>query len=83
MPKFKDKVSILKALREKKLVIYWGVPIRLSADFSKETLQGQKGLARNIQSHKKQGPTAKVALPSKAVIKNQRADEDLPTPEKN
>ena len=26
---------------------------------------GQKGLARNIQSHEKQGPTAKIALPAK------------------
>ena len=35
MPKVNDKERILKAAREKKLVIYEGVPIRLSADFSK------------------------------------------------
>ena len=34
MPKVKDKERILKALREKKLVMYRGVPIRLSDDFS-------------------------------------------------
>ena len=39
MPKVKDKGRILKAAREKKLVTYRGVSIRLSADFSKETLQ--------------------------------------------
>ena len=39
MPKVKDKETILKAAREKKLVTYRGVPVRLSADFSKETLQ--------------------------------------------
>ena len=39
MPKVKDKDRILKAAREKQLVTYRGVPIRLSADFSKETLQ--------------------------------------------
>ena len=38
MPRVKDKERILKAAREKKLVTYRGVPIRLSADFSKETL---------------------------------------------
>ena len=38
MSKVKDKERILKAAREKKLVTYRGVPIRLSADFSKETL---------------------------------------------
>ena len=37
MPKVKDKDRILKAAREKKLVTYRVVPIRLSADFSKET----------------------------------------------
>ena len=39
LPKIKDKERILKAAREKERVTYKGVPIRLSADFSKETLQ--------------------------------------------
>ena len=39
MPRVKDKERILKAAREKQRVTYKGVPIRLSADFSKETLQ--------------------------------------------
>ena len=34
----KDKGRILKAAREKETVTYKRVPIRLSADFSKETL---------------------------------------------
>ena len=41
MPKVKDKERILKTAREKQLVTYRGVPIRLSADFSKETLQAK------------------------------------------
>ena len=36
--KIKDRERILKAAREKETVTYKGVPIRLSADFSKETL---------------------------------------------
>ena len=43
LPKIKDKEKILKATREKETVTYKGVPIRLSADFSKETLQERKG----------------------------------------
>ena len=39
MPKGKDKERILNAAREKQLVTYKAVPIRLSVDFSKETLQ--------------------------------------------
>ena len=41
--KIKDKERILKAAREKETVTYKGVPIRPSADFSKETLQARRG----------------------------------------
>ena len=43
LPKIKDKDRILKAAREKETVTYKGVPIRLLADFSKETLQTRRG----------------------------------------
>ena len=42
VPMVKDKKRILKAAREKQLVIYRGVPTRLSSDFSKETLQARR-----------------------------------------
>ena len=38
-----EEERILKAAREKDTVTYKGVPIRLSADFSKETLQARMG----------------------------------------
>ena len=38
----KDKERILKAEREKERVTYKGVHIRLSSDFSKETLQERR-----------------------------------------
>ena len=43
LPKIKDKERILEAAREKETVTYKGVPIRPSADFSKETLQATRG----------------------------------------
>ena len=43
LAKIKDKERILKAAREKETVTYKGVPIRLSADFSKRTLQARRG----------------------------------------
>ena len=43
LPKIKDKERILQAAREKDTVTYKGVPARLSADFSKETLQARRG----------------------------------------
>ena len=41
LAKIKDKERILETAREKDTVTYKGVPIRLSADFSKETLQAR------------------------------------------
>ena len=67
MSKVKDKERILKAAREKKLVTYRGVPKSCQL-ISQQKLCRLEGLARNIQSHEKQGPTAKIALPSKAII---------------
>ena len=43
LAKIKDKERILEAVREKDTVTYKGGPIRLSADFSKETLQARRG----------------------------------------
>ena len=40
--KVKDKDRISKAETEKQLVTYKGIPIRLSADFSTETLQARR-----------------------------------------
>ena len=42
LPKIKDKEKILKAAREMETVTYKGVHIRISADFSKETLQARR-----------------------------------------
>ena len=43
LSKIKEKERILKAAREMETVTYKGVPIRLSAEFSKETLQTRRG----------------------------------------
>ena len=63
----KHKERILEAARQKDTVTYKGVPIRLSADFSRD-LTGKEGLGRSIPSHKGQGPTSKITLSSKAFI---------------
>ena len=42
LPKMKQKERILEAAREKDTVTYKGVPIRLSADFSNETMQARR-----------------------------------------
>ena len=42
LTKIKFKESILKAAREKQQITYKGIPIRLSADLSAETLQARR-----------------------------------------
>ena len=50
MPKVKDKERILKEAKEKQRVTYKEVPIRLLADFSKETLQARRGWKEVLKS---------------------------------
>ena len=50
LAKIKDKERILEAAREKDTVTYKGVRIRLSADFSKETLQARRGWKKYSKS---------------------------------
>ena len=42
LTKIKDKEKILKAARKKRQITYKGTPIRLTADFSAETLQARR-----------------------------------------
>ena len=43
LAKIKEKERNLEAAREKDTVTYKGVPVKLSADFSKETLEARRG----------------------------------------
>ena len=42
LAKIKDKEKLMKAAREKRQITYKGTPIRLTADFSAETLQTRR-----------------------------------------
>ena len=68
LPKIKDKERILKAARGKERVTYKGVPIRLSADFSKETLQARRDWKEVFKVILSQGPTSKITLSNKTII---------------
>ena len=63
LPKIKDKERILQAARGKDTV-----PIRLSADFSKETLQARRGWKEVFEVMKGKDLTSKIALSCKALI---------------
>ena len=63
--KIKDKERIFKAAREKDTVTYKGVPIRLSADFSKETLQARRGWQDVFQVMKGKDLHPRLLYPAK------------------
>ena len=65
MPKVKDRDRILKAAREKKLVTYRGVPIRLSADFSKEILQAGRDWQEIFKVMKSRDLQPRLLYPAK------------------
>ena len=65
LPKMKEKERILKAAREKEMVTYKGVPIRLSADFSKETLQARRGWKEVFQVMKAKDLHPRLLYPTK------------------
>ena len=69
MPKIKDKDRILKAAREKQIVTYKGVPIRLAADFSKETLQTRRDWQEVFQEIKSKDLQPRLLQPAKLSLR--------------
>ena len=65
MPKVKDKERILKAAREKQSVTYKGVPIRRSADFSKDTLQARRDWQEVFKVMKSKDLQPRLLYPAK------------------
>ena len=65
LAKIKDKERLLKAAREKETVTYKGVPIRVSADLSKETLQARRGWKEVFQVMKGKDLHPRLLYPAK------------------
>ena len=71
LPKIKDKERILEAAREKDTVTYKGIPIRLSADFSKESLQARRGWKEVFQVMKVKDLHSRLLYPAKLSFRMQ------------
>ena len=69
VPKIKNKERILKATREKDTLTYKGVPIRLSADFSKETLQARRGWKEGFKVMKSKDLHPRLLSPTKLSLR--------------
>ena len=65
MPNVEDKERILKAAMEKQRITYKGVPIRLSADFSKETLEARRDWQEVFKEMKSKDLQPRLLYPAK------------------
>ena len=65
MLKVKYKERSLTVAREKQLVTYKGAPIRLAADFSKETMQDRRAWHKIFDMMKTQDLQPRILYPAK------------------
>ena len=77
LPNTKDK-KILKAARGKETVTYKGVPIKLSADFSKETFQARRGWKEAFQVMKDKDLHPRLFYPTKLSFRMEGQIECFP-----
>ena len=78
LPKIKDKERTLKAARKKETVTYKGVPIRLSADSSKETLQARGGWKEVFDVMKGKNIHPRLIYPAKLSFRMEGQIKVLP-----
>ena len=78
LPKIKDKERILKAARGKETVTYEGVPLSLSADFPKETLQARRGWKEVFQVMKVKDIHPRLLYPAKLSFRMKRQIKCFP-----
>ena len=78
LAKIKETERILKAAREKETVTYKGFPIRLSAAFSKETLQARRGWKEVFQVMKGKDLHPRLPYPTKLSFRMERQIKVLP-----
>ena len=65
MPRVKDKEKMLKAVREKQIISYKGIFMRLSADFMKETLQARRDWQEIFKVMKNRDVQPRLFYPTK------------------
>ena len=69
MAEVKDKERILKAAREKQRVLYKGIPVRLSADFSTETLQTRREWQNISKVSKEKNLQPRILQPARLLFR--------------
>ena len=78
LAKMKDKERISKAARGKETVTYKGLPIKLSADFSNETLQARKGWKEVFEIMKGKDLHPRLLYPTKLSFRTEGQKKCFP-----
>ena len=82
MPKVKDKERVLKAARDKERVTDRGVPVRLSADFFKETLQARRDWQEIFKVMNSRDLQPRLLYSAKITFRIEGQIKELPRQEK-
>ena len=69
LTKIKFKEKILKAAREKQKITYKGIPIRLAADFSVETLQARREWQDILKVMKEKNLQSRLLYPARVSFR--------------
>ena len=69
LAKMKDKHKILKSTKEKQQITYKGSPIRLSADFSTETLQATREWYDIFKAMKGKNLQPRILYPARLLFR--------------
>jgi hypothetical protein len=69
---------ILKAVREKKQITYKGKPIKITADFSIETLKARRAWSEVFQALNENNFNPRILYPAKLSFKNRWNNKSLP-----
>ena len=72
------KKKILKAAREKQIVTYKRTPIRLAADFSKETMQDRRAWQKIFDRMKTQDTQPRILYPAKLSFRVEEQIKSFP-----
>ncbi|KAF6288368.1 hypothetical protein mRhiFer1_009103 [Rhinolophus ferrumequinum] len=78
LSKINDKERILKAAREEKMVTYKGKPIRLSSDFSAETLQARREWNQIFKLLKERNYEPRTIYPAKISFRYEGGIKTFP-----
>ena len=72
LTKIKFKEKLLKTAREKQKITYKGIPIRLSADFSAETLQARRDWQDILKVTKEKNLQPRLLYPARISFRFDR-----------